>query len=175
MPIQFINDFQALTNAGADANFVVEKMSGSVNDFIQTAIRTGTEVPIAMQPMLQKMSEMGLLVGSTGEQIELSSLNWSMTMTQGFQQVATAIDHLAAALGYKLPAAARAAADGMNAELGRVRVPRLGYDGEIAPMRESGIRDSGGGGTAIIELEGQVLTEVIVPRLPGEVQRYGAS
>jgi TP901 family phage tail tape measure protein len=136
MAKQFITDFQVLTQAGVDVDLVIGKMSGSVNEFIQTAIRTGTEVPMAMQPMLQKMSEMGLLVDSTGNQIELSSLNWSVTMTQGFQQVVEAINHLTKALGYDIPAAAQAAANGMNQAFAGVQYPSVG--GFVAPDGSDG-------------------------------------
>jgi hypothetical protein len=129
MAEQFILDFQVLTQAGADVNFVIEKMSGSVNEFVQTAIRTGTEVPFAMQPMLQKMLEMGLLTDASGAALaDLSSITFAESMTQGFGRVVEAINHLTRALGYDLPNAANAAADGMNAAFDRVHVPH--FDGE---------------------------------------------
>lgn len=134
MAEQFVLDFQVLTQAGADVNFVIEKMGASVNEFINTALRTGTEVPMAMQPMLTKMSEMGLLVDDTGQQIELSSISWSMTMTQGFQQVADAVNHLAQALGFQLPAAAQVAAGGMKAAFAGldIKVPvRFDVSGDV--------------------------------------------
>jgi TP901 family phage tail tape measure protein len=143
MAKQFITDFQVLTQAGVDVDLVIQKMSGSVNEFIQTAIRTGTEVPIAMQPMLQKMSEMGLLVDSTGAKIELSSLNWSVTMTQGFQAVVEAVNHLTRALGYDLPAAANAGADGMNRAFARVQFPSTGIDAGMGVVRGGGKMGSG--------------------------------
>jgi hypothetical protein len=127
MAEQFILDFQVLTQAGADVNFVIEKMGASVNEFIQTALRTGTEVPIAMQPMLLKMVEMGTLVDANGVALtDLSSISFAETLTQGIGRVVEAINHLAAALGYALPAAANKAADGMNSAFDRVRTPKVG-------------------------------------------------
>jgi hypothetical protein len=104
-------------------NFVVEKMGTSINEFLNTAIRTGTEVPIGMQPLVNKMAEMGTLTADLGQ------ITWAESMTQGFNKVAEAINHLAQALGFQLPAAAQQAANGMNAEFDRVRIP--GFSGRF--------------------------------------------
>ena len=34
-------------------------------------------------------------------------------------------------------------------------------------------RDEGGGGTAVINLDGRQIAEAVVPRIPGVVRRYG--
>lgn len=120
MAEQFVLDFQLLTHAGADVNFVVEKMGTSINEFLNTAIRTGTEVPIAMQPLVNRMSEMGTLTADLGQ------ITWAESMTMGFNKVADAINHLAQALGFQLPAMAQQGAAGMNAAFDSVRVPKTG-------------------------------------------------
>ncbi len=133
MATTLIQDFEILTLAGADVNFVIEKMGSSVQDFIQAAIRTGSEVPAGMQPMIEKMIEMGLLTDENGEaftSLEDTGLTFAQTMTQGFQSISDAIEHLAEALGYvpeKLDAitgSANAAADA----LGRVDSSSPGGD-----------------------------------------------
>jgi hypothetical protein len=125
MAEQFVLDFQLLTHAGADVNFVVEKMGTSINEFLNTAIRTGTEVPIAMQPLVTRMAELGTLG------VDLEQITWAESMTMGFNKVAEAINHLAQALGFELPKAAQAGADGMNAAFAGVKVP--GFSGGYAP------------------------------------------
>jgi hypothetical protein len=103
-----IEDFEILTLAGADVTFVIEKMGGSVQTFIDAALRTGSEVPAGMQPMIEKMIEMGLLTDENGQaftSLEDTGLTFAKTMTEGFDSIVTAIGHLAKALGYDIPEA----------------------------------------------------------------------
>lgn len=99
---QLIEDFIILTQAGVGVDFTIEKMAVSINEFVQSALRTGTEVPEHMRPMLEKMIEMGLLTDAGGEKItslEESGLQFSQTMTQGFDRVVGKIDELIQRLG----------------------------------------------------------------------------
>jgi hypothetical protein len=103
-----IEDFEILTLAGADVTMVIEKMGGSVQTFIDAALRTGSEVPAGMQPMIEKMIEMGLLTDENGQaftSLEDTGLTFAKTMTEGFDSIVTAIGHLAKALGYDIPEA----------------------------------------------------------------------
>lgn len=129
-----IEDFEVLYSAGADTTLIIEKMGGAVNEFVQAALRTGSEVPAAMKPMIQKMIEMGLLTdegGSAFKDLESTGIVFAKTMTQGFDQISAAIDRLAIALGYvpekldDISTAASRAADQMG------RLP-----GERPPDRE---------------------------------------
>jgi hypothetical protein len=83
-------------------------MGGSVQTFIDAALRTGSEVPAGMQPMIEKMIEMGLLTDENGQaftSLEDTGLTFAKTMTEGFDSIVTAIGHLAKALGYDIPEA----------------------------------------------------------------------
>lgn len=198
MAEQFVADFNVLTAAGADVNLVIEKMGSSVNEFVQTAIRTGTEVPMAMQPMMQRMVDMGLLTDASGEKLkDLGGITFSETLTQGIDRIVTAVDHLAAALGYKLPAAAEVAANGMNAAFSRVRPPSMmSRDDAQAWLDNPPDRDftamastnassgfSGGGGvTVYVDASGSLvhsdalseqIAESVAPFLPRAVENYG--
>lgn len=102
-------DFQVLTGAGVDVNTVLGKMGGSINEFVQQALKTGTEIPIAMAPMLQKMVEMGQLTDENGNVItnlEDAGVTFAMTMTEGFQsligEVKKLTDAIARGLGLSL-------------------------------------------------------------------------
>lgn len=96
-----LTEFDDLLFLGVDVNTIIEKMGGSIIDFVQTAIRTGTEVPQAMRPMLEKMAEMGMLVDDTGAAMfDLAEINWAKSMTEGFKDVVEAINRVASALGY---------------------------------------------------------------------------
>lgn len=94
---ELIEDFTVLTASGIDVNTVIEKMAGSINEFVQLALRTGTEVPEAMKPMLQRMIDMGLLVDENGDKIEDlegSGITFSTTLTQGFKGIIDKLDEL---------------------------------------------------------------------------------
>ena len=99
---QLIQDFADLSRAGVDVDLITTKMSDSVNAYIQDAIRTGTEIPPAMRPLLQKMIELGTLTDANGNKItdlEGSGITFAQTMTEGFQSVVGAIKELTKALG----------------------------------------------------------------------------
>lgn len=98
---ELIEDWRVLVGSGIDLDLVNTKMAKSINDYLQMALTTGAEVPVAMQPILQKMVEQGLLMDANGVAItDLGQLNvtWSESMTQGFDRVVTKlqelIDHL---------------------------------------------------------------------------------
>lgn len=167
MAEQFITDFQVLTQAGADVNFIIEKMSGSVNEFIQTALRTGTEVPIAMKPMLDKMLEMGLLTDASGAKLEsLGGITFSESLTQGIDRIVTAIQHLAKALGYDIPNAVATA----NGALAGLQAPALvasgGGDGvepvNVPALARGGFVKASPGGSLVRVGEGGQ-DELILP------------
>ena len=99
---QLIQDFADLSRAGVDVDVITTKMSASVNAYIQDAIRTGTEIPPAMRPLLQKMIDLGVLTDANGDKItdlEGSGITFAQTMTEGFQSVVSAIKELTRALG----------------------------------------------------------------------------
>lgn len=99
---QLIQDFADLSRAGVSVETITTKMSDSVNAYIQDAIRTGTEIPPAMRPLLEKMIELGTLTDANGNKItdlEGSGITFAQTMTEGFQSVVSAIKELTKALG----------------------------------------------------------------------------
>jgi hypothetical protein len=80
---------------------VNEKMSATVSEYLQTALTVGAEIPAAMKPILQSMIDQGVLVDANGEAItdlEATGIQFSETMTAGFDRVVTKlqelIDHL---------------------------------------------------------------------------------
>jgi len=94
-------DFKVLTGAGIDVDTVIGKMGASINQFVADALRTGTEIPAAMAPMLQRMVEMGMLTDATGAVITdlgASGVTFSETMTQGFAKVVDAVKRLTDAI-----------------------------------------------------------------------------
>jgi hypothetical protein len=99
---QLLNDFRLLAGAGIDFNVVLDKMGSSINEFIQSAIRTGTEVPAAMRPILEHMIGQKELLDENGqafESLEDTGLTFAETMTQGFDRVVNALNKLLVGLG----------------------------------------------------------------------------
>lgn len=98
---ELYQDFQVLTSAGVGVDTVLSKMGGSINDFVHDALRTGTEIPAAMAPMLQRMVEMGTLTDANGNVItdlEQAGVHFSLTMTEGFQKIVEAVGKLTDAI-----------------------------------------------------------------------------
>jgi hypothetical protein len=99
-----IEDFDVLNDAGIDVDTIIQKMGSSIQDLVNSARKTGAEVPLAMKPMLQRMIELGLLTDENGNKLEdLSSINFSESLTQGFDRIVDAINRVAKALGADLP------------------------------------------------------------------------
>jgi hypothetical protein len=94
---QLYKDWQVLTQAGIDVSAVTQQMSTDIEDYITTAIKTGTEVPEAMKPMLQSMIDQGLLTDLAGNKITdlaSSGISFATTMTQGFKDIVTSVKEL---------------------------------------------------------------------------------
>jgi len=107
-------DFQVLTSAGIDVNTVLGRMGDSLNHFIQDAVATGTEVPLAMQPMLKKMAELGILVDKNGTVItdlEEAGVRFSITMSEGFRDLIAEVRKLTEAIARGLGVALDTVAD----------------------------------------------------------------
>jgi hypothetical protein len=97
-----MNDFRLLAGSGIDVGVVLDKMGGSINEFLSSARKTGTEIPTSMQPMLQKMIDTGTLLDENGKAITdlgESGLTFSETMTQGFDRIVKKFDELLKTIG----------------------------------------------------------------------------
>lgn len=96
------NEFRLLVGSGINIDTVIKRMGASLNEYLQTAIRTGTEVPKEMEPIVRKMIETGQLTDANGNKIESlegSGITFAETMTQGFDRVVGALNRLLEGLG----------------------------------------------------------------------------
>lgn len=103
---QLFKDWEVLNSAGIDTVEITEKMAGSVNDYVQHALKMGVEVPAAMRPMLESFAKSGQLLDENGGQItdlEGHGLSFTMTMSEGFKgligEVKLLTDAIARGLG----------------------------------------------------------------------------
>jgi hypothetical protein len=171
---QLYQDFTVLTAAGIDTTAVLTRMSESVNAFVVSALRTGTEVPEAMRPMLQQFADAGLLFDQNGQQITdlgQSGITFSESMSQGFTRVVESVNRLAEAiargLGVSLDTVtnkANAAADAM-AGIGDAQSAITFHD-TSGPMFQDAItfHDTTGGPLFIEARQGGVVTSTGVQR-----------
>ena len=101
-----LDDFNILITAGADFTLVLDKMAPEFSKIIQASMRTGTEVPAAMRPILEQLIELGLLVDENGEKItSLEGISFGETLTQGIDRIVDKLNELLRGLGI-LPAEA---------------------------------------------------------------------
>lgn len=94
-------DFKVLTGAGIDIDTVLGKMGVSINDFVHSALKTGTEIPAALAPVLQRMVELGQLTDENGNiitDLDKAGIHFSETMTQGFDKIVDAVAKLTDAI-----------------------------------------------------------------------------
>jgi TP901 family phage tail tape measure protein len=118
--------WQVLIASGIEVGTVNERMSGKINEYLAIALRTGTEVPASMRPMLESMLEMGLLTDESGTKLEsLERLTFAETLTQGVDRIVAAVERLTGIIGGNLPSAAGAAARTIETEFRNRALPAL--------------------------------------------------
>jgi hypothetical protein len=94
---QILEDFDLLSESGINVNTVIGKMGKSINEFIQNAIRTGTEVPEKMRPLLEQMMATGELTDANGKKItdfKQAGIIFGETLTETFKNVAIKLTEL---------------------------------------------------------------------------------
>lgn len=94
-------EFEALTGAQIDSAAIFERMSENVSAFVQQALRTGTEIPAAMRPMLEQFAASGRLLDENGNAItdlEAAGVQWALTMSEGFRDLIAEVKKLTDAI-----------------------------------------------------------------------------
>lgn len=98
---ELLTDFRLLEASGINVNTIIERMGPSLNEFLQTAIKTGASVPEAMRPVVEQMIAQGKLLDENGnayESVEDAGINFAQTMTEQFQTLIEKIDQMVSAL-----------------------------------------------------------------------------
>lgn len=65
-----INDWETWQRAGGEMGIVAQGMAKEVNRIVQESAKFGTTIPANMQPVIQKLIDMGLLVDKDGKLIK---------------------------------------------------------------------------------------------------------
>jgi hypothetical protein len=121
-------DMEVLLAAGVPVEKVFERMAPAFSQMVQNAMAAGIAIPSHMQPILQKLIDLGLLVDKDGQKMtDLSQVKFSpditATLEQGFQRVVDKLNDLLVGLGI-LPKAAEDAAHGMREAFRDFEFPR---------------------------------------------------
>lgn len=98
---EIYHDWKVLAAAGIDISAIAREMGENINDFVQRAIKSGYEVPLAMKPILEEMIRLGELTDASGRKItslDGSGIKFSMTMSEGFQALIQSVDRLTEAI-----------------------------------------------------------------------------
>lgn len=227
---ELLGDYQRLIDAGVDVGTTIHAMSTELSGVVTSALKTGTEVPISLKPVLEKAAEMGELFDENGNKITaagLDGIQFGTTMDEALKKVGDVLDRLATVLEERFPAAVKTATTSLNdltkdrtinirtnivppdgsepdfsggfniegaasgglysdptmrviAERGPeiVGAPNAIVDALAAAMQSVGGFGSGGssdGQPMIVQvmLDGRVLTEQVVKRMPAELARWG--
>lgn len=99
---QIMNDWRLLVGSGIDVATVDTHMASTMQDYLNTAKRTGVEVPAAMEPIIQKMIDQGDLTDDAGNKItdmKQLGVSFAESMTQGFDRVVDKLNELLTGLG----------------------------------------------------------------------------
>ena len=137
---KLLNKWRLLVDSGIDITVVNERMAGTMNEYLAMAARTGTEVPAAMQPILQTMIDQGTLLDENGVAItDLGGIGvtFSETMTQGFDRIVLKLSELLDKIGL-VPAAVNAIPTNHTIHIG------YQYDAYDPPNQDSHYAAMGG-------------------------------
>jgi hypothetical protein len=171
---QFINDWKTLvTLGGEDPTKIATAMSSGVNEMLQRSMRFGLELPEQMRPIIAASIAAGTLVDAAGKAItDITTLDFAPDLTTATIDLTAAINNLIEAIsGGTGFIDSSTLAPGKSPE--RPGVPTSNDTVPAAQGDLMAFSGGRGGGTAIIQINGRTLAEIVVPEIPGVVQSYG--
>ena len=154
-------DTKSLTTAGIDYETVISAQSDAFNELYLSILRTGTEAPPALQPIFEKMIEMGLLVDENGNKVtDLSQVHFKDLGATGSEAGKKITDSL-----FEMLAAAGTA--GISTDTLRQKLKEMGHSEEtinsimdsIASLGDT-IGDAAGEAEALAEAIASIPDEV---------------
>jgi DNA-binding ferritin-like protein len=160
---QLLQDFQLLTASGIDVGVVIERMGGSLVDFVNTAKATGQAVPEAMRPVIDQLIASGQLVDENGnafESAEDAGISFAQSMSEQFQTLIERIDDFVSAItGVRPePITIPVRFDTPRGGPSNVNIPGLSPNFDIPEFQEGGIVT-----TPTVGLIGEAGPEAVIP------------
>jgi hypothetical protein len=98
---QIYQDWKLLTAAGVDHDAVIRELGPHVSEYVDEAVKAGTEIPVAMKPIIDDLYTHGKLLHENGEaytEAEYNGLSYAQTMSQMFQDLIAKVNELVSAL-----------------------------------------------------------------------------
>lgn len=98
---QLYQDYELLTASGIKSDTVLQKMGASLNDYVHTAVASGQEVPQAMQGMIDRAIELGLITDENGNAYNSAAdagITYALTMSQALTELVAVVKDLKDAL-----------------------------------------------------------------------------
>jgi hypothetical protein len=139
--LDLYKDQRVLTAAGIDFDAVIQKQTGSFQDLITTALKTGSTIPAALKGTIARMIELGLLTDENGNKLEdLGKLTFAETLDSKFDSLIDTINKLADAISRNVGGAIAAIPRNVTIDVGYNYQP---YD---PPGRENGDNYAANGG-----------------------------
>jgi uncharacterized protein YjbJ (UPF0337 family) len=99
--MQLLQDYRLLTAAGADHNLVLERMGGSINEYVNSALQAGASIPAAMKPVIDDLIAQGRLLDENGvayTSAEEAGITFAESLTEGISRTIEAIERLVNAI-----------------------------------------------------------------------------
>lgn len=153
-----LEDFHALVNVGVDTDVIIEKMGGSINDFVKRSMAMGTKVPIELQRIIAKMIENKQLVNESGEAFtDLGQIPWAEGPDAAMSKLIEKIDKLLEKLGVELPKILNNLPRAIDIDInGNINIP--GVEAGVPALAEGGLVRK-----PTLALVGEAGPEAVVP------------
>lgn len=150
-----INDFDLLSQGGADTDKVLAGMRKPINDLVNDSLKFGVAIPANMKPWVDQLEKTGQLTDENGNKLtDLSGLKFGDPIVTEFQKIVNKLQELIDKI--TSPAGVTAAINGIPTE----RTVHIGFQVDAAP-------DFGIGGSASQAAHGGLVTSYGVQRLAG--------
>jgi len=164
----YARDIGILIDSGADLTGILIGMADEMSALVTEALQSGTTLPETLRPYIEKLIEMGLLLGPDGEvRTGIDGINFADIKDDALEAIKELLEQIRDLLANDLPNAAAAAASGINSAFTGINAPSLGEfsasKDEELPGFASGTGgrylDFGSGTPAMLHGRERVMTE----------------
>jgi len=194
---QLVKDWDVFSRVNADMGAVIAKMGPQIQKIATDALKMGASIPEGMRPLLQAMIDNGTLLDENGDKMtDLSRFNFTKPLEKMVDDLIKKLDELIQKFldvgntrvpPVQIPVQVQPVPGGGGDDGSHpqpmaaggdflVTRPTLFLAGEGGPERATFTpmnSTSHGGNTIIIEIDGRVVAESVVPEMPGAIQRLG--